>query len=216
MNNHLTFITLLVLAITAALPAATSPKPNILHIHADDHRADGAHALGNPMLQTPNLDSLVERGMTFTNCYTMGSMIGAVCTPSRTMMLTGRSWQRIPGAPDAAANAKDPTTFLPRVIQAAGYQTWHMGKRGNGFPAGLAEFETSIVDDAHGKGAEEDRAHCSQRLADNTIKFLQTRATSHEEKPFYIYIAPPVPHDPRSAEPQFHARYDPAKITLSP
>ncbi|MCX6855524.1 MAG: sulfatase-like hydrolase/transferase, partial [Verrucomicrobia bacterium] len=71
-------------------------------------------------------------------------------------------------------------------------------------------------DDAHGETPEDDRAHCSQRLADGTIKFLKTRAEAHEEKPFYIYIAPPVPHDPRSAEPQFHALYDPAQIQLSP
>jgi arylsulfatase A-like enzyme len=196
--------------------AAEKLKPNILHIHADDHRPDGLHALGNPLLVTPNLDTLVERGMTFTRCYTMGSMIGAVCTPSRTMMLTGRSWQRIPGAPGATPNAKEPTTFLPRVIQAAGYQTWHMGKSGNGFPAGLKEFETSIIDNANGKAGENDRAHSSQRLADRTIEFLKTRAERKEAKPFYIYLAPPVPHDPRSAEPQFHKLYDPAKIPLSP
>jgi len=209
---------LLLLAPLATLHAADQAaiKPNILHIHADDHRPDGLHALGTPLLQTPNLDSLIERGMTFTHCYTMGSMIGAVCTPSRTMMLTGRSWQRIPGAPDAAPNATDPTTFLPRVIGAAGYQTWHMGKAGNGFPAGLKEFETSLIDDAHGNTPETDRAHCSQRLADRTIEFLKSRAASHEARPFYIYLAPPVPHDPRSAEPQFHKLYDPAKIPLSP
>ena len=195
---------------------AAGSRPNILHIHADDHRADGLHALGNPLLQTPNLDTLVERGMTFTHCYTMGSMTGAVCTPSRTMMLTGRSWQRIPGAPGAMPGAKEPATFLPRVIQAAGYQTWHMGKRGNGFPAGLKEFETSIIDDAGGKTPGNDRAHCSQRLADRTIEFLKSRATSNEARPFYIYLAPPVPHDPRSAEPQFHQLYDAAKIPLSP
>lgn len=195
---------------------AEPSRPNILHIHADDHRADGLHALGNPVLVTPNLDALVERGMTFTHCYTMGSMIGAVCTPSRTMMLTGRSWQRIPGAPGAAANAKDPATFLPRIIAAAGYQTWHMGKSGNGFVAGLKEFETSIIDDAGGKTPENDRAHCSQRLADRAIEFLKSRADKHESKPFYMYLAPPVPHDPRSAEPQFHKLYDPAKIPLSP
>ncbi len=187
-------------------------RSNILHIHADDHRADGLHALGNPLLVTPNLDTLVERGMTFTRAHTMGSMIGAVCTPSRTMMLTGRSWQRIPGAPGATPNAKDPATFLPRVIQAAGYQTWHMGKAGNGFPAGLSEFQTSIRDE--GKGGE--RASNSRRLADRTIEFLKSRAAANESKPFYIYLAPPVPHDPRSAEPQFHKLYDPAKIPLSP
>ncbi len=216
MKHIRTLFAALLLAPLIALHAADAPKPsskpNILHIHADDHRADGLRALGNPLLVTPSLDSLVERGMTFTRCYTMGSMIGAVCTPSRTMMLTGRSWQRIPGAPAAAPNAKDPTTFLPRVIQAAGYQTWHMGKAGNGFPAGLAEFQTSIRDE--GKGGE--RAGCSRRLADGTIEFLKSRTVSNETKPFYIYIAPPVPHDPRSAEPQFHKRYDPAKIPLSP
>jgi arylsulfatase A-like enzyme len=215
-------LTILTFAFTLLAPlasphAATLPaKPNILHIHADDHRADGLRALGNPLLHTPNLDSLVERGMTFTLCYTMGSMVGAVCTPSRTMMLTGRSWQRIPKAPAAAPNAGDPATFLPRVIAAAGYQTWHLGKNGNGFPAGLQEFETSIIDDAKGSTSETDRAHCSQRLADRTIEFLKSRATNHEARPFYIYLAPPVPHDPRSAEPQFHKLYDPAKIPLSP
>ena len=216
-----TFVLIVTVACALAFPfgllnAAEKSKPSILHIHADDHRSDGLRALGNPLLVTPNLDSLVERGMTFTRCYTMGSMTGAVCTPSRTMMLTGRSWQRIPAASAAAANAADPATFLPRVIQAEGYQTWHTGKKGNGFPAGLKEFGTSIIDDANGKTPENDRAHCSQRLADRTIEFLKSRTASHEAKPFYIYIAPPVPHDPRSAEPQFHTLYDPAKITLSP
>ena len=191
-------------------------KPNILHIHADDHRPDGLRALGNPSLQTPHLDSLVERGMSFPRCYTMGSMVGAVCTPSRAMMLTGRSWQRIPGGPAAAPNAADPATFLPRVIAAAGYETWHMGKKGNGFPAGLQEFETSIIDDARGNLPDDDRAHASRRLADRAIGFLKDRATGQATRPFYIYLAPPVPHDPRSAEPQFHKLYDPAKIPLSP
>ena len=212
MKHTFTLVIAIFVAPLAPLQAASATRPNILHIHADDHRADGLHALGTALLQTPNLDKLVECGMNFTRCYTMGSMIGAVCTPSRTMMLTGRSWQRIPAAPAAAANAKDPTTFLPRVIQAAGYQTWHMGKAGNGFPAGLAEFQTSIRDE--GRGGE--RAGNSRRLADRTIEFLKSRAVTNESKPFYIYLAPPVPHDPRSAEPQFHKLYDPAKIPLSP
>jgi arylsulfatase A-like enzyme len=201
-------------AFPADLPAPG--KMNILHIHADDHRADGLQALGNPLLRTPNLDGLVASGMVFSRCYTMGSMVGAVCTPSRTMMLTGRSWQRIPGAKAAAPDAADHATFLPRVLAAAGYQTWHMGKSGNGFPAGLKEFETSIIDDARGQTPATDRAHCSQRLADRAIEFLRARSASRETRPFYIYLAPPVPHDPRSAEPQFRNLYDPTQIELSP
>ena len=202
--------------VASAAALTSAGQPNILHIHADDHRPDGLRALGNPILQTPNLDTLVGRGMTFTHCYTMGSMIGAVCTPSRTMLLTGRSWQRIPKAPAALPNAGDPATFLPRVLAAAGYQTWHMGKIGNGFPAGLHEFETSIIDGANGKTPQDDRAHAAQRLADRAIAFLNTRAERKENKPFFMYLAPPVPHDPRFAEPQFIKLYDPAKVPLLP
>src|SRR4051794_28806176 len=72
--------------------AADARRPNILHINADDHRADGLHALGNELLQTPNLDALAARGLVFSHCYTQGSMVGAVCQPSRTMLLTGKSW----------------------------------------------------------------------------------------------------------------------------
>jgi arylsulfatase A-like enzyme len=195
-----------------SLSKAAEERPNILHIHADDFRPDALHALGNVVLHTPNLDSLVERGTTFTHCYTMGSMMGAVCTPSRMMMLTGRSWQRIPQAPGALHNATDPNTFLPRVLAKAGYQTWHMGKASNGFPAGLATFETSLCDD----GVDGKRADCSRRLADRALDFLETRAEQKETRPFYIYLAPPVPHDPRIAEPQFHQRYDASQIPLSP
>lgn len=189
--------------------------PNIIHINADDHRPDGLNALGNPELITPNLDNIVKKGITFTNCYTMGSMVGAVCTPSRTMMLTGRSWQRIPGATEAAPNANDPSTFLPRVVEAAGYQTWHIGKHSNGFPDGLKQFQTTIIENAKGSSPDDNRTNCSKRLADKTIAFLKNRKLTNKTKPFYAYIAPPVPHDPRSAEEQFHDLYDPAKITLS-
>ena len=88
MKQTFTLLAALLLATLVGLNAAEKSRPNILHIHADDHRADGLHALGNPLLVTPNLDALGERGMTFTRAYTMGSMIGAVCTPSRAMMLS--------------------------------------------------------------------------------------------------------------------------------
>ncbi|MGA0134609.1 MAG: sulfatase-like hydrolase/transferase [Opitutales bacterium] len=205
---------LAVACLAVQLPAA---RPNILHIHADDHRADGLAALGAKGLVTPNLDSLVARGMTFTRAYTQGSMIGAVCTPSRTMMLTGRSWQRIPGAKGAKPGAENPSTFLPKVLEAAGYTTWHMGKGGNAFTQGIRAFQTSIIDDGKGAGnPATDRAHACARLADRTIAFLKEHAARKDGSPFYAYLAPPVPHDPRSAEPRFHAMYDAARIKLSP
>jgi len=189
-----------------ALTTATARPPNILHLHADDHRADGLHALGTALLETPNLDTLVARGTTFTHCYTMGSMVGAVCLPSRTMLLTGKSWLRIPSGRDAKVDA---SRSLPKVLSGAGYETFHVGKGGNEFTAGLNAFDTNLVMDDH---SVELRRGSSERHADATIKFLKERAGS--TKPFYIYFAPPVPHDPRVAAPEFHGRYDPAKIPL--
>ncbi|HRE80358.1 MAG TPA: sulfatase-like hydrolase/transferase, partial [Opitutaceae bacterium] len=68
---------------------------------------------------------------------------------------------------------------------------------------------TNIVIDDRG---EELRRDSSQRHADATLTYLKTRGSS--SKPFYIYIAPPVPHDPRVAPAEFHRLYDPAKIPL--
>ncbi len=192
----------------------TAEQLNILHIHLDDLRADGLHSLGTEVLVTPNLDRLVQRGVSFTRCYTMGSMIGAVCTPSRTMLLTGRSWQRIPGARNALPDADDPKTFLPKILEAAGYQTWHMGKPGNSFAPGIAAFETNIKDGGDGKDPESNRELASRRLADQSITFLKSRQASGEMRPFYMYLAPQVPHDPRIAEPHFHSMYSPEKIPL--
>ena len=196
-------------AFAASLAAAAPARPNILHIHADDHRADGLHALGNVTLRTPNLDSLVARGLVFTRCYTQGSMVGAVCLPSRTMLLTGRALFHIP---DRRA-ANDGGTSLPSVLRAAGYQAWHMGKGGNEYTAGLRAFDTNIVDDAKGKLEADSRAYSSRRLADKSIDFLRSRDRT---KPFYMYLAPPVPHDPREAEPQFHQLYPPSGVPLPP
>jgi arylsulfatase A-like enzyme len=185
--------------------AAQVGKPNILHINADDHRADGLHALGNALLRTPNLDTLVERGIVFSHCYTMGSMIGAVCLPSRTMMLTGHSWLRIPGR-GGITPASMPS--MAQVLRQAGYSTFHVGKGGNEYGAGIKAFDINIVMDDRGP---EQRRGSSQRHADAAIKFLKERP---KDKPFYMYVAPPVPHDPRVAAPQFHKMYDPALVPL--
>ncbi len=203
----LTFVIALFLTSLAALHAAdeTKQKPNILHINADDHRADCLGALGNPVVKTPNLDKLAERGLTFTHCYTMGSMSGAVCQPSRTMLQTGKSWQHVP-----KQGAGDPETSLAKVMSRAGYETWHCGKGGNEYPVGLKAFDTNLIMDDHPLVM---RRGSSERHADAAIKFLINRKS---EKPFYIYLAPPVPHDPRVAAPEFHKMYDPAKLPLPP
>lgn len=60
--------------------------PNILWICPDQQRADTIGGLGNPAINTPNIDSLVEEGVAFTNAYSQNPL----CQPSRASFLTGR------------------------------------------------------------------------------------------------------------------------------
>ncbi len=179
-------------------------RPNILFILTDDQRWDTICALGNPEVHTPNLDRLVTQGFHFTNAYCMGSMIGAVCLPSRTMLATGRSLWHIPANP-RAKTPPDDVPLLPVMLNDAGYETFHSGKAGNACTFSNAAFHTNI--ETRNRDANSATEH-----ADNAIKFLRTY---DGRKPFFVYLAPPVPHDPRLAPPEFVKRYDPAKITLS-
>ena len=81
----------------AALSAGVSgaEKFNVLFLFSDDQRADTIGALGNSSISTPNIDGLVKSGTAFTRAYCMGAQQGAVCVPSRAMLMTGRTLFRV-------------------------------------------------------------------------------------------------------------------------
>lgn len=179
-------------------------RPNILFVLSDDQRWDTIHALGNNEIQTPNLDQLVESGFHFNNVYCMGSMTPAVCVPSRTMLMTGRSVWRLPRV--TGLKAPPDLVLLPRVLRDAGYVTYHCGKSNNSCRYGNAEFDTNV--ETEKSGADDMRLH-----GDQVVQFLEKH---DRRRPFFIYLAPPVPHDPRVAPSKFVQMYDAAKLTLSP
>ena len=91
-------LSILLLTFLAAKPAygqvvstsRSNSQPNLLFIFADDQAFNTIHQLGNDEIQTPNLDQLVRRGVTFTHAYNQGAWGGAVCVASRAMLNTGR------------------------------------------------------------------------------------------------------------------------------
>ncbi|MDR2023353.1 MAG: sulfatase-like hydrolase/transferase [Hungatella sp.] len=60
-------------------------KPNILLFVADQMRSDSLGHMGNPASVTPNLDGLLQEGVSFRNAYCQNP----VCVPSRCSFLTG-------------------------------------------------------------------------------------------------------------------------------
>ena len=100
-------------------------KPNILFVFTDDQRFDTISALGNREIDTPNLDRLAATGTVFTHAHIMGGTSGAVCMPSRAMMLTGRTLFAI----DRQGQAIPPEhTAMPEWFRGNGYVTGHVGK----------------------------------------------------------------------------------------
>lgn len=103
----------------SALPAAD--RPNLLVLVADDLRPDAIAALGNPVVQTPNLDALASRSLVFTRAFCSYP----ICHVSRAEMMTGRHhWEH---QRDGGPFREGETTW-PEVFREAGYETWHIGK----------------------------------------------------------------------------------------
>ena len=192
MNSSLLTLAALLLAPLAALHAADSKpvKPNIVFLLADDLRPDCLGVLGHPIVKTPHIDKLLERGFIFRNTYVLGSNVGAVCTPSRTMIQTGQSYLR--------ANRTTPT--FAQTIKAAGYASIRSGKFGNNPNHLDKDF------DQHLDGGES-----ADGNADNIIALINEHAG---KKPLFLYFAPHEPHDPQHATEEFYRMYKPADVPL--
>jgi arylsulfatase A-like enzyme/predicted amidohydrolase len=204
-------------ALIALLPAAAdaaAKPPNILFLFSDDQRADTIAALGNQHIHTPNLDRLVRQGTAFTRAYCMGAEQGAVCMPSRAMLMSGRTLFRV------STTLKGQGTW-PEAFGKAGYATFMSGKWHNGpesaqrsFAEGKAVFfggmgnpyQLPVQDFDGGKltGKRLSGKHSVELFADSAVEFLK-RQTG--ERPFLCYVAFNAPHDPRLAPASYHERY---------
>lgn len=200
-----------------------APRPNILFLYSDDQRVDTIHALGNPNIRTPNLDALVKRGTTLDRIYCMGSMQGAVCVPSRAMLMTGRSLFRV------RDDMKDQETW-PQAFGKAGYTTFATGKWHNQPPSLLKSFQRGKAIFFGGMGdpynlllrdisAEHtivneriSGEHSVKRFSDAACEFLAQQKDGGN--PFLCYVAFNAPHDPRIAPAEYRKRYNETEIPL--
>ncbi len=196
--------------------AAPATGPNIVFIFSDDQRADTIHALGNRQIQTPHLDRLARAGTAFTQAHILGALQGAVCVPSRAMMLSGRSLFRV------REDLRDTPTW-PGQLGRAGWTTFITGKWHNGarsLPASFAEghnvFLGGMTDQNQVKvrdllpdgtlSPERTAAGpSSETFADSAVRFL--KEPRRGDQPFCLYVALTSPHDPRTPPPEFLELY---------
>ncbi|RTZ93197.1 MAG: hypothetical protein DSY81_10705 [Bacillota bacterium] len=222
------------LLLMAALPVdadESKSPPNILWIVSDDQRADTIAAHGNATILTPSLDRLVRQGISFSSAYCMGSTSGAVCAPSRYMMLTGRSLHRLKG------NVFDIPTdevTLPQKLRNAGWKTFFTGKWHNGkaayqrsfdegaaiFFGGMGSHTRLMVHDHQSDGKYPDNkrhrlpAFSSTAFADAAIRFIEDQGRNDSKTPFLACVFFTAPHDPRTPPTDFMSMYPKEKMSL--
>ena len=187
------------------------PPPNVVLILSDDQHWRDYASMGHPHLRTPHLDRLARESLVFSRGYVTSSL----CCPSLASIITGRypHEHRIvgndpPGGRDAFAAGRErmnrhleewPT--LPRLLGARGYVSLQTGKWWQG------DFSRGGFTEGMTKGARhgDEGLAIGRQTMQPIYDFIgRSRAAG---KPFFVWYAPMLPHDPHDPAPELVEHY---------
>ena len=200
---------------SSSLAYSDESRPNILFIIADDQSPfDLGVYRPKSKLYTPTISKLASEGVVLDQAYQMGAWLGAVCTPSRTMVMTGRSVWQIPGverflSDKTAVPADIAENTMAAVFNRAGYDTMRTCKKGNSYPAANQQF--TVVKDATKRGGTAETG--STWHGDQVMNYLAEREKNQDTDPFLIYFGFSHPHDTRDGFPDLLEKYGAVNFT---
>lgn len=201
---------LLVLIPQGTLWSTEPSKPNIVFIMADDLGYGDLACYGSKLNSTPNIDSLAEGGLRFTDYHTAGAM----CSPTRASILTGRYPQRFGRLFDGALSGTTQrdlglplkATTIAELLREHGYATgcfgkWHLGYQApllptrqgfdvfRGLVSGDGDFHTHIdrsgnEDWWQNEEVVMEKGYTTDLLTRHSIEFIG----AHRETPFFLYL----------------------------
>lgn len=217
----------LLLALLIALIAPShAASPNVVLIISDDQAWGDYGFMGHPSVRTPHLDRLAAQSLVFPRGYVPSSL----CCPSLASIITGRY------AHQHGITSNDPTVSaavkprdkskapefregrhtmngymqkadtLPRLLAAQGYLSLQTGKWWQGhFSSGGFTHGMSLGDEDHG-GRHGDAGLKIGRETMQPIEDFLTTA-QQQQKPFFLWYAPMLPHDPHNAPDRILEKY---------
>ncbi|MCA9149832.1 MAG: sulfatase [Planctomycetales bacterium] len=201
--------------ILAMARCATAAPPNFVLIVADDLGYGDLGCYGNMRNRTPHLDRLAQSGLRFTDFHSNGAM----CSPTRAALMTGRYQQRVgierPLDEDEQGLPTETVTIAER-LRDAGYATaifgkWHLGTIANGPTLhGFDQYIGHTTGDSDyfsriSRAGQPDwwrqttplsvKGYNTDLLTEHAIEFIE----SHRDRPFFLYLPHTAIHFPWQA-----------------
>jgi len=209
--------------------AASSARPNIVFILADDAGYGDFGCYGQTRIATPNIDRLAKQGTRFTQFYA-GS---AVCAPSRNVLMTGQHTGHVQIRGNAKVNLRPEDITVAQTLKQANYATgligkWGLGSEGSdGVPTRKGfDYFFGYVDQTHAHNyyptflVRNEQRVPLRNVVPNPGPYGQGVATTkldysadligadalkflteHKDRPFFLYFSPTLPHANDEARP---------------
>lgn len=204
---------------TVSWSALAEAPPNVVFIVSDDQAWSDYGFMGHPQIKTPHLDKLASQSLLFTRGYVPSSL----CCPSLASIISGQYPHQSfitsndpPAVKGKRGGLNDPAfvagrevfnqhmdklATLPRLLAAKGYNSFQTGKwwQGNFSRGGFTHGMTKGT--RHGDAGLTIGRESMQPIFD----FVQQSVT--EKKPFFVWYAPLMPHDPHTPPERILAKY---------
>ncbi len=214
-----------------------SEKPNVVLIMADQMAPDVVGAIGHPAVKTPNIDRLVDNGVTFDNAYCNSP----ICAPSRASFVAGKHISEIKVYDNGSELSADTPTFLHH-LRRGGYETSLVGKMHFVGPDQLHGFEHRPLKDIHtaaldltpdwtkgvyhnhGTGVKRlkkpgvmeinNNIDYDDKVLNRTLEQIKTFKRKKEDKSFFLCSSFFHPHDPFHITKEYWDLYEDVAIPM--
>lgn len=212
-----------------------SSRPNVILVITDDQGYGDIGALGNPYIQTPNMDKLYAQSTRLTDFH-----VSPTCAPTRASIMSGQvtnragAWHTIAGRSFLKADK----ITLPQVLADNGYATgmfgkWHLGDNypyrpedrgfqevvchlGGGVGQQHDYWDNDYFDDTyyHNSKPEKYSGYCTDIWFDEALRFIDENRKSN--KPFFGYISTNAPHGPYFVANKYKEMYEGVEEAVNP
>lgn len=197
-----------------------SETPNFIIIMADDLGYGDISCYGNSYINTPNIDRLAMEGIRFSDFHSNG----AVCSPTRAALLTGKYQQRTGiGGVITAANHRDVGLAIDEITIADElkkydyncgiFGKWHLGydpkfspvlqgfDQFKGFVSGNVDYHAHIDQEGNfdwwdNLAAQDGEGYTTDLITQYGIDFIERYNPNETGKPFFLYLPHEAPHYP--------------------